>query len=414
MAATRCAPSPAEGADLTEPTSAAEALRRAVTDGALELAEAQREPDSLAAATTVRAHFSPEVAAAALSQASLRRRARQKFGADAAQLLFTADGLEQATRPAVAAHRAQRLVQAGVRRVVDLGCGIGADSRAFLAAGLEVVAVELDPVTAVVAEFNAPGAEVMCADAVEVADAVLDDPATVAFCDPARRSGRGRTWDVTQFTPPWSFVEFLLARRSVLKLGPGVPLDLIPDGVEAAFVSHAGDLVEAAIWAGDLVHTPGRVAEIVTAVGDVHRLVAHDRTRRSADRLPRPGDVIWEPDPAVLRAGATDTLAAEVGAVRLTERIGYLLTEQSVRTPFARGYEVLDVLRWNPKDLKAWLREQRVGVLEIKKRGLEFNPAHLRRNLLGKKGYGSASATFLVTPTSDGARTLVVRAVPQS
>lgn len=374
------------------------------------MAESQREPDSLAAATALRAQYPPEVAAAALSQASLRRRAQTKFGAAASQMLFTANGLEQATRPAVAAHRAQRLVRAGVRRVVDLGCGIGADSQAFLAAGLEVVAVELDPVTAVVAEFNAPGAEVICGDAEQVAARVLNDPTTVAFCDPARRSGRGRTWDVTQFTPQWSFVEFLLARRSCLKLGPGVPLDLIPDGVEAAFVSHAGDLVEAAIWAGDLVREPGRVAEILTADAQVHRLVAYDRTRRSADRVPEPGDVIWEPDPAVLRAGATDTLAAEIGAVRVTERIGYLLTEQSGHTPFARGYEVLDVLRWNPKDLKAWLREQRVGVLDIKKRGLEFDPAHVRRNLLGKKGYGTASATFLVTPTADGARTLVVQA----
>ena len=42
-----------------------------------------------------------------------------------ASQLFTAVGLEQATRPAVAAHRAARYVAAGVRRVVDLGCGPG-------------------------------------------------------------------------------------------------------------------------------------------------------------------------------------------------------------------------------------------------------------------------------------------------
>ena len=86
-------------------------------------------------------------------------------------MFFTRDGLEQATRPVVADQHAQRFVAAGVRRVVDLGCGIGSDALAFVRAGLEVVAVERDPDTAAVAAANLAGrAEVRCADAEEVAE----------------------------------------------------------------------------------------------------------------------------------------------------------------------------------------------------------------------------------------------------
>ena len=46
----------------------------------------------------------PDLAAAALTQASLRRQARAKFGDAAAELFFTRAGLEQATRPEVADH----------------------------------------------------------------------------------------------------------------------------------------------------------------------------------------------------------------------------------------------------------------------------------------------------------------------
>ena len=63
-----------------------------------------------------------------------------------------------------------RFVAAGVRRVVDLGCGIGADALALLDAGLEVVAVDSDPETASIARAN------------------LDDRAEV-FCPVVRRDG---------------------------------------------------------------------------------------------------------------------------------------------------------------------------------------------------------------------------------
>src|SRR6185437_7097770 len=67
--------------------------------------------DALAVSTDVRradADLTASVAAVALTQAQLRRRARTKFGAAADRMWFTPDGLEQATRAEVADHRASR------------------------------------------------------------------------------------------------------------------------------------------------------------------------------------------------------------------------------------------------------------------------------------------------------------------
>ncbi|MGB7982092.1 MAG: class I SAM-dependent methyltransferase, partial [Candidatus Nanopelagicales bacterium] len=85
----------------------------------------------------------PEVVAAAATQARLRTRASLRFPEPARW--WTPEGLEQATRPMVAAQHAQRFVDAGVARVLDLGAGIGSDALALAAAGLEVVAVDRDP-----------------------------------------------------------------------------------------------------------------------------------------------------------------------------------------------------------------------------------------------------------------------------
>ena len=116
-------------------------------------------------------------------------------------MFFTRAGLEQATRPEIAAHHAQRLAAAGAGRVFDLGCGIGSDARACGDAGLAVVAVDLDPATAAVARANlGPAATVVCAD-VETLRLDALGPGDAVFCDPARRTDRGRLWRVADFTP---------------------------------------------------------------------------------------------------------------------------------------------------------------------------------------------------------------------
>jgi 16S rRNA G1207 methylase RsmC len=110
-----------------------------LTEEVLAAAMAEPDPGALAAGTRLRRLAQPEQAAAALQQAALRRQAVDKFGPAAAAMFFTRDGLEQATRLVVADQHARRFVAAGVRRVVDLGCGIGADALAFARAGLAVV-----------------------------------------------------------------------------------------------------------------------------------------------------------------------------------------------------------------------------------------------------------------------------------
>ncbi|MBX7558521.1 methyltransferase, partial [Streptomyces sp. tea 10] len=126
------------------------------------------DPDStLAHSKSLRAQGqAPELVAAVLTQSRLRAKAHAKFGDFARHMVFTRDGVEQATRWSVAALHAQRFAQAGIEHVVDLGCGIGADSLALAALERTVTAVERDPVTAAVATVNLTGwprARVVCA-----------------------------------------------------------------------------------------------------------------------------------------------------------------------------------------------------------------------------------------------------------
>lgn len=364
------------------------------------LAAAASEPDpsSLAAATRLRRDLPPQRAAAVLEQVALRRRGRPKLGRD--DLFLTSDGLEQATRPAVARWRAERFAAAGAGRVWDLGCGLGLDALALVETRLPVVAVERDPVTAVLAQANLalagwPG-QVRVGDA---ADAVAEvGPRDAVFADPARRTSRGRSWDPADLSPPWAVLAPLLdpSRLACLKLGPGLPYRMLPDSAEVTWVSDHGDLVEASLWSG--TGTPGRRRALLLPGGE--QISASDDCPVRAI-----GRYLYEPDPAVSRAGASGTLAGLLDAGRVAPEVAYLTSDRLVPTALACAFEVLERLPLREPVLRAWVREHRVGTLEIKKRGIELDPAGLRRRVRPK---GPAQATWVITPTPGGAVVLVV------
>jgi hypothetical protein len=106
------------------------------------------------------------------------------------------------------------------------------------------------------------------------------------------------------------------------------------------------------------------------------------------------GRYIYEPDGAVVRAGLVTAVAEAVGGWLLDLRIAYVTADALVATPLASAYEVVEELPYREKSLRAWVRANDIGTLEIKKRGVDVDPAVLRRKLSPK---GSASATLIVT-----------------
>jgi hypothetical protein len=185
-----------------------------------------------------------------------------------------------------------------------------------------------------------------------------------------------------------------------VKLGPGLPHRVIPAAVEAEWVSERGDTVEVALWAGPGSQLDSRVALLLPD----DRLVVD----RGAPALPSGpvGAVLYEPAGAVTRAGGLDQLGTELDAWRLHPDLAYLTADHARPTPFATAFEVLEVHPYTEQALRHWVRERGIGTLEIKKRGLDLDPAVLRKRL---KLRGTAAATVVLTRGPAGALLLVVR-----
>ncbi|WP_285101073.1 class I SAM-dependent methyltransferase [Promicromonospora sp. MEB111] len=391
------------------------------------------ERDAMKTVTTLRSQgVAADLAAAVVTQSRLRARARAKFGDFADGMLFTADGLEQATRLVVAALHARRYLEAGVTTLADLTCGIGADSLAFAGTGLRVVATDLDECTAAIARWNLrhfPEAEVRHADGLTLD--LRAEGIDAVYADPARRvrgGGGGRSsriFDPRAYEPPLDSVWAL--RDSVpavgIKVGPGIAHDGLPDDAETQWVSVNGDVVEAGLWFGPLAPDgPGRSALVLrTFTDDDGKEHTLSRTLRGDGTQPDVGGVgqyLYEPDGAVIRAGLVGEAAAELGGRLVDPTIAYVTTDDpaalpparpaeaaGAQAPIATGYRVLDTMPFGLKRLKSYLRDRNVGRITIKKRGTAVVPEQLRKQLVLT---GTEEATIVLTRVAGNQQVLLV------
>lgn len=343
-----------------------------------------------------------DVVAAVLSQARLRAKARAKFGEFASRMLFTSDGLEQATRLRVASLHAGRFAGAGIDMVADLGCGIGADALAMAALDLGVLAVERDEVTAAIATFNLAPFQ---AARVELGDATTADLTGIGgvWLDPARRSGGSRLTNPADWSPSldWAF-DLATNLPTGIKLGPGLDRELLPREGEAQWISVDGEVVELAVWSGVLARPGvGRAALVLRSGRAAELTAAHDSEDAEVGPL---GEYLLEPDGSVIRARLIGDLVRTLGnggnggnggGARMLDRtIAWITSDTEPETPFGSVFRVIDRFPLDVKTLKKELAVRGIGTLEIKKRGVDVDPAAFRARLSLR---GEHSATLVLT-----------------
>ncbi|SOC49055.1 RNA cap guanine-N2 methyltransferase [Blastococcus aggregatus] len=372
--------------------------------------------DAVAGLTRLRAEVGADLAGPAWGIARQRLKARSTFGEDADRLLFTADALEQAGRPELAARRAARLLAGGADSVADLGCAAGTDTIALARAGARVLAVDRDPVARELTAANvealgvADDVWVVAGDAVELVEAARGGEVAgcgAAVLDPARRAGGRRQLDPDRWSPPWSTVAMLLAKvpTSVVKVAPGLDHDRVPPGIEAEWVSVGGSIVEALLWGPAVATTWRRAAQVRDGV--VHELTA-DADPGHAEAGPV-RDWLHEPDPALIRSGLMSLVAADLGATLVDPTIAYLCSDAPTDSPWVSSYRVDEVLPFNLKKLKALLRARGVGRVVVKKRGSPIEPEQLARQL---RTDARGTATVVVTRVAGAPTVLVCDVTP--
>ena len=356
-----------------------------------------REKDFLTHFQNLSKIYPREIARGALEIAILRGEAKSKFP-QADQLYFTREALEQASSYEVSSHRAERY--RGYVQIADLGCSIGGDTLA-LADVAPTIGIDRDPSRLAMAQANtkALGLE---ADFIQT-DLVssfpcLRYPSVALFFDPARRENGRRISSVKKYIPPLSTVANWLSYYPALgvKISPAVDMkELFGYDAEVEFISLKGELKEAVLWFGPLKAGQRRATVLPGPHMMIDDVTTIELSQRPTLAIAQPLRYFYEPDPAVIRAGMVQALMVRLGAAQVDQEIAYLTADKKVSTPFARVWQIEDWFPFQLKKLRAYLRERKVGLVTVKKRGSPILPEDLIQALHLSKDADEERVVFL-------------------
>ncbi|MFT7516810.1 MAG: hypothetical protein ACI84O_000595 [Myxococcota bacterium] len=366
----------------------------------LEMFRHSTDPDLRVTENFVGMH-GKKIAGAMMDLRGLRQRGAHKFelGQD---MFFTKALLEQASSHPVARYRTQRFLDAGFTKVIDACCGCGSDAIIMAQAGIEVDAYDINEITTIFATKNAEVCGVAdkltvhCADSTETD--LGDGP---IMLDPARRKGSKRIINPEQWSPSPDKISEIINSHSAacLKLSPAtdvkILLELFPKPDEIEIISYRGEAKEMVFWYGKLATAVERRATILpdadTYYGD------EQAQAETADEI---GSYIFDPNPALVRAGLVGKLAAELDLKNIDPHIGYLTGSKQLSNPFLSCLKVLGVEAFDPRKVRVLMREHKVKSIQVRKRGISESPASITKRFL-PKSYGDKHCTFIATRVGD-------------
>lgn len=336
--------------------------------------------------TALRKEFPAEVVRAALTLTDLRQQARARF-TRADEMWFDRTRLEQATQEFVAQHKAQRFAACAGKTVLDLCCGVGADAIAIARQGggvtiaepVSVRAVDLSPLATWFTQRNAEAYEVAANIETLVSDVEkVDITGQFVHLDPDRRTQGQRQVRLEFGSPGLPYLQALtkIAAGGAIKVSPASNFGGKFTDCEVELVSVHGECKEATIWFGQLRQAAPFRATILpqgaTIAGDPWEY------RPRIEPLKR---YLFDPDPAVVRAGLVDCVGDQLDLRRLDDAEEYLTGDALVDSPFVRGFEVLADLNNNTREIRDYFRTSPFGQVEIKCRHMSIDADAIRRKL---------------------------------
>ena len=363
-------------------------------------------------------------------QIELRRRASIRFP-DSQNWLWTPRSLAQSSDWWCANFKASLFPRD--KLTLDGCCGAGVD---LVALSMRGAAIGIDRDPTLVALANSNLAAHGLAESAEQGELPRDftnraEGACWLHLDPDRRTADSLTRRLRKaedFSPSLSeSVEMARqASGAVVKLAPASALDpQLESAIQndcalvRCWLGNLGECRQQLLVTGELVtgeianRVFGRPAQLNSRIAvlcepNSSPVVISGLPQASCAGELKPGRFIYDCHAVLHAAQLQDVWAKSIGARPLGSSQGYFTADAAHRSPWAQCFEIVDVLPWDQRRVKRWLREQRIGEVEVKKRLLQLDANDQQRLL---RGAGEVKITLLITRLGDRVRAIAARRI---
>jgi len=327
-----------------------------------------------------------------LTQMRLRKKASKKFS-HLENLLFTEKGIQQSSSKCLSEYHAVKFSK--YKSLADICCGIGADLRNLSNNKQKVYAVDFDKSTLECTKWNNKDKTNITYILGKAQD--FNENAEAVFIDPDRRINSKRMIDPEDYSPPISDIFQMLDKypNMAIKLSPIIDYKTmkIPKNHTFEFVSENGELKEILLCFGELA-TEGifKKAILLPENLEINNLEKDDIEISEIKKF------LYEPDSAIIRAGLVKHLGYKLGFSLIDKHLALLTNDHPIKNRFGKTYKVITSFNYNLKALKRYLKENQIGILDIKTRGFSETVEEFRKKIKLK---GSKKATMFILKMND-------------
>jgi len=294
---------------------------------------------------------------------------------DSLNLIYTEKGAQQASSKMLAQYHSEKFQQFST--IADLCCGNGIDLLHLAAGKTKVFAVDLDENTLKTAKYNS--SEFSNIEFILVKSEDINEAVDAIFIDPDRRTDSIRTVRVDDMSPALSDILQLRSKTPniAIKLSPATDYSFLKlvDAHTFEFISEEGVLKEILLCFGDIA-TKKVTRKAILLPDGIH-------LSNTNSSIPVVGihEFVFEPDPAVIRAGLVQELGAEIGYSLIDKHLALLTGKQTVFNNFGTTYKTITSFSYDLKMLHKYCRQQQIGELVIKTRGFPITVEKFRHKL---------------------------------
>lgn len=351
-------------------------------------------------------------------QLRLRWRSRQRFP-DPKRWLWTEQSLAQASDYWTARFKAGLFPD--TVRVVDACCGAGSDLVALATRG-EVQGIDWNPSLALVATDNCrehgQSVEVHCGSLPEAWSTMASDWLSI---DPDRRALGTKTTRSDQFSPTLEQILDMAesCRGAMVKLAPSTQISQELAGRIAAsatrlWVGSQGECRQQLLLLGALRQSVSRRAVLCEpAAKQVSpEFVVHEFAADADADFPlatRCASFVFDLHNTLHAASLQTAWAARHSLACLSDQHGYFTGDSPLNSPWLQAFEVLEILPWDDRRVRKWLRANQAGVVEVKCRSIKIDANAYQKQYSQESGQ---PVTLLVTRLGDRVRAIAARRCP--